>query len=80
MTKKFFIPKRGDTVRVRKLNGEVISAKYIREIHLGCEKPEHLIFSKNDEFIAMTSRKPILGHECRFIGPSCDLKEIAKCE
>lgn len=81
MTKKVFIPKRGDTVRVRLRTGEAVDAVYDELYDHGC-----FVKIGSIPFLALSAYhakirgniKNYCSHECRFIGPSCDLQEIAK--
>ena len=71
---KFFIPNYGDTVRVRLHTGEVVEAVYEFESYRNERMAIHHLRDKNGKLlIAIKGRPTIYGHECRFIGPSCDL-------
>jgi len=65
---KFFIPKPGDTVRVRLHTGEVVDAKYDRPRTIG--NKEHWVIINGLDYIA--TKSPDITR-VRFIGPSCDL-------
>lgn len=64
--------KRGDPVRVRKANGEVVDAVY-DEPERTLEKCHHVKIGE-DFYLALggkVARKGVrLEHECRFVGPS----------
>ena len=68
---KFFIPKSGDTVRVRLHAGEVVDAKYSSPgKFLGFK--EHFVIYKGEILVAR-EMEPLFNGECRFVAPPCDL-------
>jgi len=67
---KFFIPKRGDTVRVRLHSGEVVEATYLES---GATRGNHFVAYGGSQYMAC--RHTGAPHLCRIIGPGAVMEE-----
>jgi hypothetical protein len=66
---KFFIPKKGDTVRVRLASGEVVDAEYLSLGHGKCHRV------KAGGRIRYCLGKALYDFSCIFVGPGAVMEE-----
>jgi hypothetical protein len=75
MSNKFFMPKKGDKVRVRLFGGEAILADYVE--YNNPESKIHIVDTRGRLSILVCIKgRPSNVHQCRFIGPSADMVPV----